>query len=186
MVVAGRNSSSPPQAISRSTPTKQTNPAKDICSLAFRKAVINKCLGNSHRSLNGVSWSSWLAHGGPENTTMSFLTRTAGAQITSRTRVSVKRVARWSFSPAERNDLATLVLPIIPLAQGSQGQRVNRYSAQRVRVTRRRKPGEVLARHARGQWFESTTAHYSLLLVDSAARCGRGIYSSFGQGVPSE
>ena len=57
--------------------------------------------------------------------------------------MSVKRVARWSFSPAERNDLATLVLAIIPLAQGSQGQRVNRYSAQRVRVTRRRKPGEV-------------------------------------------
>ena len=55
----------------------------------------------------------------------------------------MKRVARWSFSPAERNDLATLVLPIVPLAQGSQGQRVYRYSAQRVRVTRRRKPGEV-------------------------------------------
>ena len=30
------------------------------------------------------------------------------------------------------------------LAQGSQGPRVYRFSAQRVRVTRRRKPGEVL------------------------------------------
>ena len=32
----------------------------------------------------------------------------------------------------------------ITIAQGSQGPRVYRFSAQRVRVTRRRKPGEVL------------------------------------------
>ena len=32
----------------------------------------------------------------------------------------------------------------ITVAQGSQGPRSYRYSAQRVRVTRRRKPGEVL------------------------------------------
>ena len=32
----------------------------------------------------------------------------------------------------------------ITIAEGSQGPRVYRFSAQRVRVTRRRKPGEVL------------------------------------------